>query len=203
MPASVLWHACRLVTELCDRDLVKFVRRASEERQKPGLPVIDVVLIGLMLCSALSAVHNNGRSLHLDVKPNNVLVVKSARKSSGSAAAAGPDYTGAATDRYPEVDGEAAYTVRLCDFQLAHIMNTSVSTKPRTHQQVKLEGNPGASPGYSPKEQLQRNAVVACHTDVYSMGATLLFSASGKPPFHESIHNSERVYSMVRAGAPS
>ena len=75
--------AHRLVLELCDGTLTGLLSCASQELQQRGLPVMDVLVLGIALTDATLAVHEFAHSLHLDIKPDNVLL-RPSRKSSSS-----------------------------------------------------------------------------------------------------------------------
>jgi eukaryotic-like serine/threonine-protein kinase len=61
-----------IVMERCQESLFKLVQRG--DKAQPGLPAADVAAVGLELCDALRAVHGTARALHLDIKPDNILV---------------------------------------------------------------------------------------------------------------------------------
>ena len=66
--------ACRLVLELCTGTLTDLLRRVNKKHKHRGLPVLDVVVLGITLADAVLAVHEFAHSLHLDIKPENVLL---------------------------------------------------------------------------------------------------------------------------------
>lgn len=140
--------------ELCEGTLSDLVLRASQERGEPGLPPLDITNLGLMLCSALHAVHHSARCLHLGVTPSNVLLSPAT-------------HTSAAELR----------SVRLSDPGLSGRLPARVRASLVTAQQPpQLIGVAGGVPGYAPKEQLLGQG--EHRSDVYGMGATLLYAAS-------------------------
>ena len=68
--------------ELCDGTLTGLLNRATQELQQRGLPVMDVLVLGIALTDATLAVHEFAHSLHLDIKPDNVLL-RPPRKGNG------------------------------------------------------------------------------------------------------------------------
>lgn len=60
--------------EKCSGSLFDVVLEAEEEASKPGLPPIDVVMLGLMMTDALKAVHRTFGKFHGDLRPHNILL---------------------------------------------------------------------------------------------------------------------------------
>lgn len=60
--------------ELCDGTLTHLVQQASATPQHRGLPPLDMVVLGICLCEGTLAVHEFAQALHLDIKPDNVLL---------------------------------------------------------------------------------------------------------------------------------
>lgn len=156
--------------ELCEASLAKVVAETHARHKIPGLPLLDVVALGVMLCSALDAVHRSARCLHLDVTPGNVLLTRSKRHAVPAVpAGAAPHHS-------------ALRSVRLCDFGLAKRLPTSLrSSLTARGQSARVDGVAKGTQGYAPVEQLDGKAQQ--RSDVYSMGATLLFAATGVHPF--------------------
>eukprot|EP00892_Ulva_mutabilis_P009465 jgi/Ulvmu1/6891/UM031_0097.1 len=201
---SELW----LVLELCDGTLSELVRRIKDVSRQPGLPPLDVVTLGLMLCCALDAVHRGARYLHLDVKPSNILVKissPSAGKSlNGGCAASGASCAGKhASERTRRSHAVHAVSVRLSDFGLAHHLPTCIGSSmlssagaPQQQHIAAGGGSSGAvagavsggglhvgkgTPGFAPPEQL--GGQPRRRSDVYGLGATLLFALTGRCPY--------------------
>ena len=87
--------------------------------QQDGLHPLDVVDVGLMLCSVLAAVHRGARSLHLDVKPSNVLL-KPVSSAAGTASTTANNEGGGAPQEMIAL---------LSDFGLSRLVPACVSTK--------------------------------------------------------------------------
>lgn len=156
-------------------DLVRTVRADPVQHGggARGLPLVDVVNIGLMLCSALDAVHKRARCLHLNISPGNVLLLPA------SAAAVAEHFS--RTQKFSEAE---VYSVRLTDFGFSRRIPRGRTTVAEAACKPLLPGVIGVAkgtPGYAPQEQLLGSA--QRRTDVYSMGATLLFAATGDDPY--------------------
>lgn len=170
-------------------DLVRTVRSKQHGGGARGLSLVDVVNIGLMLCSALDAVHKRVRCLHLDISPGNVLLLP--------ASAAAEQFSRSQKFRKAEV-----YSVRLTDFGFSRRL-------PRGRLKVaEVPGEPllpsviavaKGTPGYAPREQLLGSAQQ--RTDVYSLGATLLFAATGDDPYSGMSEN-DKVESTKSGATP-
>lgn len=155
--------------ELCEGSLATMVPEVKARHKIPGLPIVDVVALGIMLCCALDAVHRSARCLHLDVTPGNVLLTRPKRHAARAVGMAAQD-------------SPTLRTVRLSDFGLAKRLPTSLrSSLTAGEHSLRVEGVAMGTPGYAPKEQLERQGQQ--RSDVYSMGATLLFAATGLHPF--------------------
>lgn len=146
--------------------------------QQVGLHPLDVVDVGLMLCSALAAVHRGARSLHLDVKPSNVLL-----KPVSSAAET------ASTTANNEGGGAPQEMIALLsDFGLSRLVPACVSTKlesknTSTAQRMAEDVGEGTI-GYAPPEQLLERKGRR-RSDVYGLGATLAFALNGQRPYRD------------------
>ena len=172
---------CRLATELCHGTLEHLVTYAAIDS---GLPPADVAVLGLMLCCALDGVHRGARSLHLDVKPANVLVkLPSDEPMASSHWAVAADLVRGAV-------------VKLTDFGLSHLSTGGRDSRTSSHSNPQKLSNVQGSAGYAAPEQMHGSA---CHrSDVFSMGATLLYAATGKHPYNNACW--EEVESMFQRG---
>ena len=157
----------RLLLELCEDSLAEVVSHLEARHSIVGLPLLDVVTLGIMLCSALDAVHRSARCLHLNVRPATVLLTRPKRHAEPARVA--QEHT-------------ALHTVRLCGFSLATRLPTSLqSSLIAGGHSLQAEKVANSTPGYMPLEQFKGEAQLK--SDVYSMGATLLFAATGDHPF--------------------
>lgn len=112
-----------------------------------GLPRGEVLRLMLELVCALDALHTRAKTMHLDVKPANVLLTPAAPSAA------------------------AAYrSVRLADFGLSKLIRTRI-TSTRVDR---------GTLGYAAPEQQQRRG--SAKSEVYSLGATLAFCATGRTP---------------------
>lgn len=161
--------ACRLIQELCKCNLVQFISEAKKQCDLPGLPTADIVTLGLMLCAALDAVHRSARCIHLDVKPTNILMH------------AGPclPMDGGSSDCVLTAEPCIA---KLADFGLAKRLPTCVQSSVMTGKNPSLvNGVAKGTAGYAPREQLRKQG--QRRSDIYSLGATLLYASTGTEPY--------------------
>lgn len=174
--SDIAVYACRLVTELCHGTLEHLVSRVVSQSEHPGLPPMDVVTLGLMLCCALHAVHHRAQYLHLDIKPSNVLI----KLPPDSGSLRGRDAGARAS---PSVPRKAV--AKLTDFGLSrHLPEALTSALFASSQDSSVEVCDVAKGtlGYAPPEQLRRR-VARRRSDVYSVGATLKYAASARHPY--------------------
>ena len=150
----------RLVLELCEGTLTSLLNRATQELRQRGLPVMDVLVLGIALTDATLAVHEFAHSLHLDIKPDNVLL-RPPRKGNG---------------------GEGLHVPVLTDFGLMHKLPSRVQESlPAATSKSMVSGVAAGTPGYAAPEQGKGKG--GKKSDVYSIGATLVFAASYQRPF--------------------
>ena len=134
-----------MVLELCDGTLKDLLSRASQELQQRGLPVMDVLVLGIALTDATLAVHEFAHSLHLDIKPDNVLL-RPSRKSSSSPSLQVPVLT---------------------DFGLMHKLPSRVQESlPSETSKSLVSGVGEGTPGYAAPEQGEGRG--GKKSDVYS-----------------------------------
>lgn len=163
--------------ELGEGSLEDYLQEAFKKTKTKGLPTIDVLAIGIMLMDAVATVHNVARSLHLDIKPQNVLVAPSSRTSSGS-----------------------LHSIMLTDFGLARRMSTRMTQRMNSTAKTSLVRNaPGGTPGYAPPEQGPGDAVADRRSDIYSIGATLLYCATMSPPYGKKAKTYDVAVNHVRS----
>ena len=182
----------RLIKELCHGTLEHLVKYAAEDT---GLPPADVASLGIMLCCAVHGVHRGAGSLHLNVNPATVLVKLPS------------DQPMAASRWAMAADLVRGAVVKLTGVGLSHLCPSSRESHTWTDsnsQQLRIAQGP---PGYVAPEQMHGRA---CHgSDVFSMGATLLYAATGKHPCNGAYRGcgvqacQEEVKTMFQRGAPS
>lgn len=146
---------CRLVLEMCEGTLRDLLDTVAEKTDKRGLPVLDVIVLGITLVDAVRAVHDFAGALHLDIKPDNVLL------------------------RNTKNGKQVAV---LADYGLMHKLPGRI--KQSYYSQTKkslVSGVARGTAGYAPPEQQKKRA--GRRSDVYSLGATLLFAATFEEPY--------------------
>ena len=169
-----------MVTELCTGTLTDFVDRVKHARRERGLPSIDVVTLGMMLLDALTTIHEYAKSLHMDVKPDNVLIAALA----------------------PGQDESAPRSIRLADFGLAMRLPTRITSKfSRITKATVVDGVRGETPGYASPEQCDGQGRRA--SDVYSAGATMLFAATSEQPYGDKATAQFIMKKHIQRAVPS
>jgi eukaryotic-like serine/threonine-protein kinase len=162
--------------EYCEGSLPLLVRESQNDLRLPGLPPVDTVVLGMMLVDAVAAVHRRARALHLDIKPDNILLSRIACK--------------------PGNDTATHRSVKLGDFGLCRRLPTCVASTLPTGQRSLAPGAVGHSPMYAPLEQLEGNARRA--SDIYGIGATLKYAATGQHPFSPANDASMVLLSLMK-----
>src|SRR6267142_1454405 len=129
-----------------------------EERVRRAGPLDARTTIGIaqQVTSALAAAEKHGL-VHRDLKPANLMLVSS--------------------------DGETAHVtndkkllVKIIDFGLAKAIHTQTDLKSLTHDRFV------GTPAFASPEQFEHSALDV-RSDIYSLGETLWFALTGKPPF--------------------
>jgi eukaryotic-like serine/threonine-protein kinase len=162
-----------MVMELCEGSLIDIALKARDETDRTGLPPIDVVVLGLMLVDAVAAVHRRARSVHLDIKPDNVLLT------------------------FPR-DNSDMRSVKLADFGFSKRLPSCVKTTMVARSNVAsiaVGNKDGMTVGYAPLEQMKKQGRRA--SDVYSMGATLLFALTCRHPYGNNSDYESVVFSLI------
>lgn len=147
---GVVWQPDEvwIVMELCVGTALDVVMRArAADAALQGLPAADVLVLAMEVSEALSALHERARTLHLDLKPENVLVT-------------------------------SEHKIRLSDFGISRRLPTRITAKTMT-------GISAGTPGYASPEQMLKRRGTA-RSDVYSLGASMIFFATGLHPFEGS-----------------
>lgn len=177
-------HACmhRVVSEASDANLEQLVLRSLKGLGLPGLPPLDVTALGVMLCYALDAVQRTTSRACLAVHPGNVLLTSPA-STSGPFASVLP---GAANE---------LLSVRLAGVFLTACLPACVRRSFRTPR--RKAGAAAGSERYAAKEELAGRG--CAHSDVFSVGATLLFAATGVHPCRQD--SLEALALKLTAGA--
>ena len=122
----------------------------------------DVVVLGICLADATLAVHEFAHSLHLDIKPDNVLL-------------------GTVTNKGEESTQGKQIPV-ITDFGFMHKLASLIQDSlPSATRASLVSGMAEGTPGNASPEQGEQKG--GTKSDVYSIGATLLFAASFKHPY--------------------
>lgn len=165
-------------------------------RQEVGLHPLQVIDVGLMLCSALAALHRGARSLHLDVTPRNVLL-KTVTSASDAASTTGGTASGGAPQQMIAL---------LSDFGMSRLVPACVSTKFESRSTspvpTMVQGVGKGTSGYAPKEQVV-DGKGRRRSDVYGLGATLAFALTGQRPYqHVPVDQIEKQLCAGEAHLP-
>lgn len=124
--------------------------RRLKRQQRLSLDETGVII--RQLAGVIGAAHQRG-IIHRDLKPDNIFLV-----------------------RDPEIQhGER---VKVLDFGLAKLLESSVSTAGLTAQDVVF-----GTPGYMAPEQCRSSANVDARTDLYAIGCVFYACLCGRPPF--------------------
>jgi serine/threonine protein kinase/Tfp pilus assembly protein PilF len=123
-------------------------------RRDGPLPVPAALSIAEQIARALAAAEKHGL-VHRDLKPSNVMVVAN------------------------DVDTADGLTVKVIDFGLAKPVVAMQSASDQF-----ASGKFSGTPGFASPEQLTAGSTSSdARSDIYSLGATLWYLLSGKPPF--------------------
>jgi serine/threonine protein kinase len=135
-------------------ELVEGETLEARVRRDGPLPISAALDVAEQIARALAAAEKHGL-VHRDLKPSNIMVVAS------------------------DADTVDGLTVKVIDFGLAKpIVAARVASN-----QCALGGFSG-TPGFASPEQLTAGGVASdARSDIYSLGATLWYLLSGKPPF--------------------
>jgi TolB-like protein/predicted Zn-dependent protease len=140
--------------------------------------------IGEQVTSALAAAEKHGL-VHRDLKPANLMLVnpddpeliKSDRKRSKR-------------NRLRALRKSGIPVVKIIDFGLAKAFHTATDSKSLTHDRFV------GTPAFASPEQFEHSSLDV-RSDIYSLGETLWFALTGKPPFAghtlSEIHDAQQV----------
>ena len=132
------------------------------------------------LADVFDVIHGDGL-VHLDMKPQNVMIQHSAIESRGRSS-----YSGLHDDD----------VVKLIDFGLA---------QPGGQEQRRLDGKPFGTVAYVAPEQATAGGVVTPETDVYAIGCVVYEMLAGRPPFvadADAGNTHEQILHMHRTRLP-
>src|SRR6478735_3858730 len=147
-----------------------------DERVRRAGPLDSRSTIGIaqQVTSALTAAEKHGL-VHRDLKPANLMLVNADEPE-----VMGSDQARSKRSRIRALSKRGIPVVKIIDFGLAKALHTATDPKSLTHD--KFVGTPAfASPEqFAPKAF---GAALDVRSDIYSLGETLWFALTGKPPF--------------------
>ena len=143
-----------------------------DERVRRAGPVDARTTIGIgqQVTSALAAAEKHGL-VHRDLKPANLMLV-----NAEDAEAMSGDQTGSKRSRMRALRRSGIPIVKIIDFGLAKAFQTTTDPKSLTHDRFV------GTPAFASPEQFEHSALDV-RSDIYSLGETLWFALTGKPPF--------------------
>lgn len=135
-------------------ELVEGETLEARVRRDGPLPIAAALDVAEQVARALAAAEKHGL-IHRDLKPSNIMVVAS------------------------DADTADGLTVKVIDFGLAKPI-----VEARVASDQSALGKFSGTPGFASPEQLAAGRVSPdARSDIYSLGATLWYLLSGKPPF--------------------
>src|SRR5438552_8896526 len=143
-----------------------------EERVRRAGPLDARNTIGIakQVTSALAAAEKHGL-VHRDLKPGNLMLV-----DPDDPKVIGSDQARSKRSRIRALRKSGIPMVRIIDFGLAKAFQSATDPKSLTHD--KFVG----TPAFASPEQIEHSALDV-RSDIYSLGKTLWFALTGKPPF--------------------
>src|SRR5262249_52801858 len=143
-----------------------------DERVHRAGPLDARSIIGIaeQVTSALAAAEKHGL-VHRDLKPANLMLVKP-----DNLEGTGSDRSGSKRSRIRALRKSGIPVVKIIDFGLAKAFHTAADPKSLTH------GRFVGTPAFASPEQFEHSALDV-RSDIYSLGETLWFALTGKPPF--------------------
>src|SRR6516165_6319078 len=139
-------------------------------RRKGPLDARTTIGIAEQVTSALAAAEKHGL-VHRDLKPANLMLVEAVKGSAEELKVGRVLRT-----RRERTAQRAVPTVKIIDFGLAKAFHTATDPNSLTHD--KFVG----TPAFASPEQFEHSALDV-RSDIYSLGETLWFALTGKPPF--------------------
>jgi serine/threonine protein kinase/Tfp pilus assembly protein PilF len=138
--------------------------------RKGPLDARSTIGIAEQVTSALAAAEKQGL-VHRDLKPANLMLVKADDRE-----AIGNDEPGSKRSRIRALRKSGIPVVKIIDFGLAKAFHTATDPKSLTHDRFV------GTPAFASPEQFD-HAALDVRSDIYSLGETLWFALTGKPPF--------------------
>jgi len=143
-----------------------------DERVHRAGPLDARTTIGIaqQVTSALGAAEKHGL-VHRDLKPANLMLVNADEPE-----VAASDQTRSKRKRIRALRKSGIPVVKIIDFGLAKAFHTTTDPKSLTHDRFV------GTPAFASPEQIEHSALDV-RSDIYSLGETLWFALTGKPPF--------------------
>jgi serine/threonine protein kinase/formylglycine-generating enzyme required for sulfatase activity len=142
-----------------------------------GLPPVPLAC-EIVRQAALGLQHAHEKHMvHRDIKPGNLMVVAQQTKGAGVSP---PTRSGSVLPGWP-----AAPLVKILDFGVARLRPRGRDGEPLAQPSLGLtqEGCVVGTPEFMSPEQACDSRTVDIRSDIYSLGCTLYFLLSGRPPF--------------------
>jgi serine/threonine protein kinase len=141
-----------------------------------GLPPVPLAC-EIVRQAAMGLQHAQDKGMvHRDIKPGNLMV--SAQQTPGGGAIVHPERRGPGLPGWP-----TAPLVKILDFGVARLRELGPDGEPVKMQTLTQEGCVVGTPEFMSPEQACDSRNVDVRSDIYSLGCTLYYLLSGRPPF--------------------
>src|SRR4051794_12611765 len=139
-------------------------------RRAGPLDARSTIAIAQQVTSALAAAEKNGL-VHRDLKPANLMLV-----NADDPEVMGSNQARSKRSRIRVLRKNGIPVVKIIDFGLAKAFHSATDPKSLTHDRFV------GTPAFASPEQFEHSALDV-RSDIYSLGETLWFALTGKPPF--------------------
>src|SRR5436190_14271386 len=139
-------------------------------RRAGPLDARTAIDIAQQVTSALAAAEKHGL-VHRDLKPANLMLV-----NADNAEVMKSDQARSKRSKIRELRKSGIPVIKIIDFGLAKAFHTTTDPKSLTHDRFV------GTPAFASPEQFEHSALDV-RSDIYSLGETLWFALTGKPPF--------------------
>jgi eukaryotic-like serine/threonine-protein kinase len=156
-----------------------------EQRVRRAGPLDSRTTIGIaqQVTSALAAAEKHGL-VHRDLKPANLMLI-----NPDDPKVIGSDQAPSKRSKIRALRKSGIPVIKIIDFGLAKAFHTATDPKSLTHDRFV------GTPAFASPEQFE-HATLDARSDIYSLGETLWFALTGKPPFAghtvSEIHNAQK-----------
>src|SRR5262249_7398733 len=141
-----------------------------------GLPPVPLAC-EIIRQAAMGLQHAQDKGMvHRDIKPGNLMV--SAQHTPGGGAIVRPERRGPGLPGWP-----IAPFVKILDFGVARLRQIGSNGEPLKAKTLTQEGSVVGTPEFMSPEQACDSRNVDVRSDIYSLGCTLYFLLTGRPPF--------------------